>query len=1082
MNKVTALKGLKDGSVQGVVHYLSATKRGEYYAQEGEILPDAKWLGKNSEALNDASRDGDMDFAKLLAGFNPETGEQWATRSQKSVMAFDVTNSGAKPFSIAFAMEHDEERRGEMVKAFERANEKALAYGTEQLTCRTGKKGHGPPVKIDQLFIRSVMHMDSREGEPQVHFHNVIVNSAVCEDGKVRTLDARDLYNLQKTMGAVFDREIAREFEGLGFAVTREEKRDDFGKIIFNAVDWGIQGIDQNAIDAFSTRRKQILRHVDETGDDNTKAALATRAGKDKTPSEILQDTRERVQELHQTGRIQFQSNDDLRAIQPRDISTLKFGEMLTELHAMESKFTRNGLMEAVMNHGAFNLTPADVDNEMARLVTAGHVVELQPDRKGQARYCSMAELALQERNASMAIVRKDETRHHLGEQSIQNALEAVSRGADGVTLSTEQEQALRAVCCVTGGIAVVTGQAGTGKTTFTRAVCRAFEEEGFRMIGTSTSQVATDNLKTEAGIEAHNATSLIHQLNSNTLTLTSKDVLVIDEGGMFGAKNYNAIATYAEKAGAKILAIGDANQLQPIEAGNPFKVLCNELSDSEQRLSEIRRQKTPELLAIANAFYDKTQSGSDIIAKMEEQGCLTETQNQAQAIKKLVDDYRKSPLDQTEKLILSQTHKEGKAITEQIRQQRQEAGELGERKKISVRVGEEQNKTEEWDFAVNDRVRFTRNNRDLKIANGVVGTIKSFGENSMEVLIDGSDKPLSVLIDQKKNFLDYGYARTCHSAQGLGAKDVYWLGNGSNMTHEMGLVAFTRTKENFGLYASKDNVEKIKSGLDNHATKESAMDLLKPQDYAMSRLRIESEVSAVQHKQKKRDIDQRVNQSVETDRKHWNEVHAETTKEIDQFNRAKAERKNIEERLREVAQENGRKIKSAETEIANAGFLMKPFKKSGLTTIQQEAKKTALAVSREYDDAKAKEKVLTPGIEVFKQKEDADHNVAILNSDVRRDAWTKTLRERTMKQEGVPEHKRTFGDAIKDAVKMKQEIKDAQELAIQRRREADEKFRLELEQSKRLLATVQRLDKPFVPVEEKGQEQTRQRYHGPSR
>ena len=163
-----------------------------------------------------------------------------------------------------------------------------------------------------------------------------------------------------------------------------------------------------------------------------------------------------------------------------------------------------------------------------------------------------------------------------------------------------------RQVCCVTGGIAVVTGQAGTGKTTFTRAVCRAFEEEGFRMIGTSTSQVATDNLKTETGIEAHNATSLIHQLNSNTLTLTSKDVLVIDEGGMFGAKNYNAIATYAEKAGAKILAIGDANQLQPIEAGNPFKVLCNELSDSEQRLSEIRRQKTPELLAIANAFYDK--------------------------------------------------------------------------------------------------------------------------------------------------------------------------------------------------------------------------------------------------------------------------------------------------------------------------------------------------------------------------------------------------------------------------------------------------------------------------------------------
>ena len=70
---------------------------------------------------------------------------------------------------------------------------------------------------------------------------------------------------------------------------------------------------------------------------------------------------------------------------------------------------------------------------------------------------------------------------------------------------------------------------------------------------------------------------------------LTSRDVLVIDEAGMVGTRQMERVLSHAAKAGAKIVLVGDQQQLQAIEAGAAFRTIHERHGGVE--ISEVRRQ-----------------------------------------------------------------------------------------------------------------------------------------------------------------------------------------------------------------------------------------------------------------------------------------------------------------------------------------------------------------------------------------------------------------------------------------------------------------------------------------------------------
>src|SRR6185437_7844982 len=72
---------------------------------------------------------------------------------------------------------------------------------------------------------------------------------------------------------------------------------------------------------------------------------------------------------------------------------------------------------------------------------------------------------------------------------------------------------------------------------------------------------------------------------------LTSHDVLVIDEAGLVGTRQLAGMLERAEGAGAKVVLVGDPEQLQAIEAGAPYRGLASQAGMVE--LTEVRRQRT---------------------------------------------------------------------------------------------------------------------------------------------------------------------------------------------------------------------------------------------------------------------------------------------------------------------------------------------------------------------------------------------------------------------------------------------------------------------------------------------------------
>ena len=83
-------------------------------------------------------------------------------------------------------------------------------------------------------------------------------------------------------------------------------------------------------------------------------------------------------------------------------------------------------------------------------------------------------------------------------------------------------------------------------------------------------------------------------------LTLDSKSILVIDEAGMVGSRQLHRLITEVERAGARLVLVGDDKQLQSIDAGGGFSGLSKRLGYVE--LKEITRQRHA---ADRQAVYD---------------------------------------------------------------------------------------------------------------------------------------------------------------------------------------------------------------------------------------------------------------------------------------------------------------------------------------------------------------------------------------------------------------------------------------------------------------------------------------------
>ncbi|WP_447952529.1 Ti-type conjugative transfer relaxase TraA [Sphingopyxis chilensis] len=430
-------------------------------------------------------------------------------------------------------------------------------------------------------------------------------------------------------------------------------------------------------------------------------------------------------------------------------------------------------------------------DAVMSAVKSSPGLVALGQDGRGEHRFTSRAMIETEQRLERATATLDARRNHAVAERHRERAL--VSASTRGLELSAEQRGALDHVISARG-VSNVIGYAGTGKSAMLGVAREAWEAAGYQVQGAALSGIAAEGLEHGSGIASRTLTSLEHQWANDWERLTDKHVLVIDEAGMVGTRQLERVVSEAERQGAKVVLVGDPQQLQAIEAGAAFRAAAErhgavEIMDIRRQQEDWQREATRELA---------TGRTGEAIGRYAEAGFVHSAETREAARAELVDawDRDRRHYPDASRIILTHTNEEVRALNEEVRDRLKANGALGAKVAITVERGERM-------FAENDRVMFLRNERSIGVKNGSLGTVQNVDRMRMAVMLDDGR---SIAFDLKDYaHVDHGYAATIHKAQGMTVDRVQVLATPGVDSHST-YVALSRHRKQVDLYYGRDD------------------------------------------------------------------------------------------------------------------------------------------------------------------------------------------------------------------------------------------------------------------------------------
>ena len=577
---------------QGEQYYMMLHAE-DYYLRQGSGELPGQWGGSLSGDLGLNGVVGEEDFRKLLNGIHPISNRQLRRIQKNGRPGFDLTYSVPKDFSIAYMVAPPELKRRMEAELFA-SIKKAFGY-IEDEACRTRLGAGGREVvKGEGLVVALFFHMISRELDPQIHVHAIVFNFTRGPDGQYRSLHGSKLYEHKMAAGALFRTELAARTEKLNFELERD------------GCSWRVKWMPQSLRDELSKHSVQIRQELGDT--EATAAQKAVANLKSREPKQDIDRDKvlaesEDVAKRHGVTREQLikhlaDAKIPVRNEQAERQAALQ--EAFTQLTSSGSAFTERDLIKQTAVEAQTRGVGAEqVRDEVSSALKPAtremredtEVVRLGMHADGYERFTTR-ELFKCEQEIIESVERRRHSRAHPVTEG--NLLHAIPTKRP---VKTEQIAAAMHVTQGEGDVVCVSGRAGTGKTTMVGIARRAWEKEGYTVLGCALSGKAAGELSEGAKIKGVTIAKLFYDLDNpgrkDRLKLNSKTVLVVDEAGMVGTRALHRLVMEAERAGARLVLVGDARQLQSIDAGGGFAGLAKRLGHAE--LKEIIRQQDPE-------------------------------------------------------------------------------------------------------------------------------------------------------------------------------------------------------------------------------------------------------------------------------------------------------------------------------------------------------------------------------------------------------------------------------------------------------------------------------------------------------
>jgi conjugative relaxase-like TrwC/TraI family protein len=627
---VLILAKITRSSAGGYAEYLEgkaqAPALGDYYLKDGERTEaPGRWAqGAGEFGIDPARPVTGEQLHTLMDVRRPDSGEELrrAGGTGEAVAAIDATFSAPKSVSAVWALA-DRELRERIEQAHETAIDRALTYATRQVPMLRRRVSQDTVLheKAAGLVATSWRHTTARAVEdqvpdPQLHSH-VLLHGAVRRDGRIVAIDSRAWLVHQREVGAAYRTELARELATLGFAVQRGTGR---GGRYFE-----LTGIPQPLLDRWSSRHHQVHAAIRQRLADQERAleAVITEGGPAAADAaaqlELLRQTgqlspaQERLMgtvtrttktpvtvadldtEWRRTARGLGLSRERvgvLRRQQVRPLEPAASREVLDGLTEFDATFPARDARAIALERSAG--APIDAALQQLRELRISEEILVLADGSGTTRQHRGRErtvVQVAERLAATRLQPLPATRATREPTRLDHELATA-----GGRLSDEQRSAIT-LACGTRPLVVIEGQAGTGKSTTLTGIARAHQAAGRQIIITSTAALTAERLAGELAdhgvqCEAYSTAALDSAMSHGRVTLSPLTTIIHDEAALASTREQLNLLEAVETSGARIIAVGDPRQNQPVGAGGLWDHIEHATRDAGAHVELTRNQR----------------------------------------------------------------------------------------------------------------------------------------------------------------------------------------------------------------------------------------------------------------------------------------------------------------------------------------------------------------------------------------------------------------------------------------------------------------------------------------------------------
>lgn len=687
----------------------------KYYMNVVKYYGDGHWLGEGAKALNIEGDIVQSDVMRALLegklpngqqlGFksgNKETGE--IERAHRP--GYDITFSAPKMVSILIETKSDPD----LEKAFKETVH-WLAKKIEDEFAEAMKRENGQKTyeKTANLIIAGFQHPDSRMGDPESHFHMVVMNATKCADGKYRSLSS-DLTNENGFYEQLWNQ---RNYLGLQARNYLLNKVKELGKYETISVGDGLWDIAlpnnrlyQKVTKHFSKQSEKIKEYMEDKGWLSSKAkALANARTRNSKiaitdvegwrediraqckvmgfdPNLFVKSQQEHSQKLFprlkQRLIEKFFTKDEQKLMAGRD--AIEFS--VSVLSQREAVFTEKDLKVEALKYAINNeslISNEQIDAALKQALTDETLYKAEPGENGSKRYTTPWQLTIESEtqariknglNACQAICNETEVKQELKNLYWEKRF----------TPTDTQRDAINALLTSKDRYVAIQGFAGTGKTKMVSIIADIAQKHGVTLLGASSSATATEELEIKGGIQSDVLIKKLTELENNHQTLENT-LIILDESSMVSSQHFHLITKLVEQKGGRLCYLGDKEQCPSPSAGKDFE-LTQTYGQKTVYVTDFIRFKDEDLKKAASSLvkHDLAEAFSKI-SHIEE---LATHEERINYMANTWLSYDRQKRDDT--YLLAFSHKDREKITGIIREELVKEGSLGQDEIVTTR------------------------------------------------------------------------------------------------------------------------------------------------------------------------------------------------------------------------------------------------------------------------------------------------------------------------------------------------------------------------------------------------------------